>query len=111
MSLTSQQLEAAEAPGGVAVTAGAGTGKTHMLASRYLHHIEKDRLTPLEIVAVTFTDKAADQLRSRIRETIAISSVSDDMLAEVEAGQISTMHALAARIWGAEMISSRRSRV
>ncbi|MBK8464923.1 MAG: UvrD-helicase domain-containing protein [Chloracidobacterium sp.] len=98
MSLTTQQLEAAQAPRSVAVTAGAGTGKTHMLASRYLHHIETDGLSPLEIVAVTFTDKAAAQLRSRIRETIAASTASNAVIAEVEAGQISTMHALAARI-------------
>lgn len=98
MSLTPQQLEAAHAPASVAVTAGAGTGKTHMLASRYLHHIEIDGFSPLEIVAVTFTDKAANELRSRIRETIVLSASGDDVVAEVEAGQISTLHALAARV-------------
>ena len=98
MSLTPQQLEAAHAPASVAVTAGAGTGKTHMLASRYLHHLEKVGFSPLEIVAVTFTDKAADELRSRIRATIVLSDSGDDVVAEVEAGQISTLHALAARV-------------
>ena len=57
MNPTPQQAEAAETPTSVAVTAGAGTGKTRMLAWRYMHHIEADKLTPLQIVAVTFTDK------------------------------------------------------
>lgn len=59
MSLTVQQQAAAFANGSVAVTAGAGTGKTHMLAERYLHHLQAHELSPLEIVAVTFTEKAA----------------------------------------------------
>jgi ATP-dependent helicase/nuclease subunit A len=98
MNPTPQQYEAATAPGSVAVTAGAGTGKTRMLAWRYMHHIEVDGFSPLQIVAVTFTDKAADELRSRIRKTIAESALSADVFAQVEASQISTIHALAARI-------------
>lgn len=98
MNPTPQQAEAASAPGSVAVTAGAGTGKTRMLAWRYMHHIEVDGLSPLQIVAVTFTDKASDELRSRIRRTISDSSVGSEIFAQVEASQISTIHALAARI-------------
>ena len=126
-ALTSNQALAAQAEGSVAVVAGAGTGKTHMLAHRYLHHLSQG-LSPLEIVAVTFTEKAAAELRSRIRalssemmasaelaadEATAASTVTapdasgafrapaiswPDALAELEAAQISTLHALAARI-------------
>ncbi|MBD1909933.1 MULTISPECIES: UvrD-helicase domain-containing protein [unclassified Leptolyngbya] len=98
MSLTTEQQQAAYAPSSVSVTAGAGTGKTHMLAERYLHHL-KSGFSPLEIVAVTFTEKAAAELRSRIRQTVA-TQVPDqfDWLAELEAAQISTFHSLAARI-------------
>ena len=64
--LTSDQARAAYAAGSVAVVAGAGTGKTHMLAHRYLHHLRQGR-SPLEVVAVTFTERAADELRARIR--------------------------------------------
>ncbi len=98
MSLTSDQQKAAYAAASVAVTAGAGTGKTMMLAERYLFHIREQKLSPLEVVAVTFTEKASDELRSRIREEIARSDESDSILAEVEAAQISTIHALCARI-------------
>lgn len=85
-------------PVSVAVTAGAGTGKSHMLAERYLHHLE-NRLSPLEVVAVTFTEKAAAELRARIRKLVASRLPGEaDMLAELEFAQISTIHALAARI-------------
>lgn len=98
MSLTAAQQQAAYAPGSVSVTAGAGTGKTHMLAERYLHHL-RSGVSPLEIVAVTFTDKAAAELRSRIRHTVTTQAQErSDWLAELEAAQISTFHALAARI-------------
>ncbi|MBD2256957.1 UvrD-helicase domain-containing protein [Pseudanabaena sp. FACHB-2040] len=98
MGLTEQQKRAAHAPGSVAVTAGAGTGKTHMLAERYLYFLNRG-YSPLQMVAVTFTEKAATELRSRIRRTIT-THLADrpDLLAELEAAQISTFHALASRI-------------
>ncbi len=96
--LTDDQKRAAEAPGSAAVTAGAGTGKTHMLARRYLHHVAEHGLSPLSVVAVTFTEKAAAELRSRIRETLITRLGDEKTTAEVEAAQISTMHSLASRI-------------
>jgi ATP-dependent helicase/nuclease subunit A len=98
MRLTPSQKRAAEAPGSVAVTAGAGTGKTSMLAARYLHHVTVDGLSPLSVAAVTFTEKAADELRARIRKTLHKAAQPESTIAEVEAAQISTIHALAARI-------------
>ena len=66
--------------------AGAGTGKTYMLAERYYFHLNSDGFSPLEVVAMTFTNKAAAELRSRIRQTIAQNSPDRaDWLAEVEA--------------------------
>lgn len=97
MILTNDQKIAVEAAGSVAVTAGAGTGKTAMLAARYLHHVVVHGFSPLEVVAVTFTDKAAAELRSRIRSEM--QGTGDEIkAAEVDAAQISTIHALAARI-------------
>ncbi len=99
MSLTPEQQAAALAETSVAVTAGAGTGKTYMLAERYLYYLRDRDYSPLEIVATTFTEKAAKELRSRIR-TLVSQQMSDraDLVAELEAAQISTIHALAARI-------------
>ena len=99
MSLTEEQKQAAQAQGSVSVLAGAGTGKTYMLAERYYFHLNSDGFSPLEVVAMTFTNKAAAELRSRIRQTIAQKAPDRaDWLAEVEASQISTFHALATRI-------------
>ena len=60
MRLTDEQERVVRAEGSVAVVAGAGTGKTHMLAARYLHHVTCGcppkggrRLSPLAVVAVT----------------------------------------------------------
>lgn len=99
LGLTADQHAAATAPGSVAVVAGAGTGKTHMIVGRYLFHLIDQGLTPLAIVAVTFTEKAAAELRSRIRAEVAQRLPDQvDLLAELEAGPISTLHSLAARI-------------
>ncbi len=96
--LTSEQARAAFAPGSVAVVAGAGTGKTKMLAHRYLHHLDAG-LSPLQVVAVTFTEKAAAELRSRIRTLVRMERPGNRRaLAELEAAPISTIHALAARV-------------
>ncbi|MGL4880650.1 MAG: UvrD-helicase domain-containing protein, partial [Waterburya sp.] len=97
--LTPEQQAAAYAPCSVVITAGAGTGKTHMLAERYLYYLRGRNLSPLEIVAVTFTEKAATELRARIRALVSQQLPQRlDLLAELEAAQISTIHALAGRI-------------
>ena len=98
-SITTEQQAAAYAPCSVVVTAGAGTGKTHMLAQRYLYYLRERNLSPLEIVAVTFTEKAATELRSRIR-TLVSQELPErlDLIAELEAAQISTIHAVSARV-------------
>ncbi len=96
------QQEAAHAPRSVVVTAGAGTGKTHMLSHRYLHHLRQG-FRPLQVVAVTFTRRAAEELRARIREVVRRAleggeGLDPEMLAEVEAAPIGTIHALAQTI-------------
>ena len=99
MSLTSQQQKAAYSSSSVVVIAGAGTGKTHLLTKRFLFYLQNRHISPLEIVTVTFTEKAAQELRSRIRELIKQHLPNDfAVLAELEASQISTIHALASRI-------------
>ena len=89
MDLTLRQQEAVRSKHSVAVTAGAGTGKTAMLAHRFLHHVVADGMSPLEIAAVTFTEKAAAELRSRIRETLFVR-IGEGSAALIDAAQIST---------------------
>ena len=58
----------------VVVTAGAGTGKTSLLIDRILHLLTRghDRLALTQIVAVTFTNKAASELKLRMRHRLRL---------------------------------------
>jgi ATP-dependent helicase/nuclease subunit A len=99
MSLTPEQQIAAYSYSSLIVTAGAGTGKTHLLTEKFLFYLQNRHISPLQIATVTFTEKAAQELRSRIRGLIK-DKLPDcfSLLAELEASQISTIHALAGRI-------------
>ena len=68
IDLNQEQAQAVRAPvGPVLVRAGAGSGKTRVLALRIAYLIEEQRVPPAAIVALTFTNKAADELRVRLR--------------------------------------------
>lgn len=89
-SLNDAQRRAVEAVDGpVLVLAGAGTGKTRVLTARLAHILATRRAWPGQIVAVTFTNKAALEMRERLGR----------MIGEGAAGlQLGTFHAIAARL-------------
>lgn len=75
--------------GPILALAGAGSGKTRVLTSRIVHMIEHHGVDPASILAVTFTNKAAGEMRNRIRK----------MLAEEPAGMwMGTFHSIGARL-------------
>jgi len=89
-ALNSAQREAVEAvEGPVLVLAGAGTGKTRVLTARLAHILATRRAFPGQLLAVTFTNKAAREMRERLEKTIG---------AAVDGLWLGTFHSLAARI-------------
>lgn len=68
---TPEQQSAIDHRGEVCVlSSGAGCGKTSVLSDRYLSLLEHDRLTPAKILAISFTDRAAREMRKRIRAKV-----------------------------------------
>src|SRR5215510_3098637 len=54
----------------VSVTAGPGAGKTTVLVERYLHILRQHKLSIDQIVAITFTNRAANEMRERLRSEL-----------------------------------------
>ncbi|MGC9220062.1 MAG: UvrD-helicase domain-containing protein [Solirubrobacteraceae bacterium] len=97
-SFTAEQLYAIEhRPGELLVDAGAGSGKTAVLVERFVRSVENDGVAVGQILAITFTEKAAGELRERIRARLRKAGDPTGARA-IEGAWISTIHAFCARL-------------
>ena len=89
-TLNKEQLEAVLAVNGpVMVFAGAGTGKTKTLITRIEHMVKDENIMPNNILAITFTKKATNEMRERLNQALE---------GDGRYVHISTMHSLCAMI-------------
>ena len=90
-ALNPAQREAVETlDGALLVLAGAGTGKTRVLTTRLAHLLNTGRAYPSQILAVTFTNKAAQEMKERVSAAAGGQPV--------EGWWLGTFHSLAARM-------------
>lgn len=82
-----QKAAVAETDGPMIILAGAGSGKTRVLTYKVIFLTEEKKVDPSNILMVTFTNKAAGEMKERIRKTIGTANVT-----------ISTFHSLCAKI-------------
>jgi ATP-dependent helicase/nuclease subunit A len=92
-----EQVAAIDAPGVVFVSAGAGTGKTTVLVERFVKAVCDRGLGVDSLLVITYTERAAGELRSRIRARLEELG-RDDLARELDGAWISTIHGFCHRL-------------
>jgi DNA helicase-2/ATP-dependent DNA helicase PcrA len=82
-----QAVETVDKP--VLIFAGAGTGKTRVLTAKIAHLIKNEKYAPENILAATFTNKAAGEMKSRVKKIVGPRASKVN---------IGTFHSICARI-------------
>jgi ATP-dependent helicase/nuclease subunit A len=92
-----EQVAAIEAPGVVFVSAGAGTGKTTVLVERFVKAVCERGLDIDSLLVITYTERAAGELRDRIRGRL-VEAGRPELARELDAAWISTIHGFCHRL-------------
>jgi DNA helicase-2/ATP-dependent DNA helicase PcrA len=90
--------------GPLIVLAGAGSGKTKMLTSRIAHLIDELGVAAHQILAVTFTNKAAAEMRERVDKILGLATVHTWGGVSLGSPEIGTFHSVCVRLLRREMI-------
>jgi ATP-dependent helicase/nuclease subunit A len=81
----------------VLLAAGAGSGKTSVLVERFVRAVLEDGVAPGRILAITFTERAAGELRERVRARL-LELGAREMAREADGAFVSTFHGFCARL-------------
>ncbi len=100
-----QQRAAIDARGTVFVSAGAGTGKTTVLVERFVTAVCDDGLDVGSLLAITYTDRAAGELRSRIAARLRERG-RPDLARQLDVAWISTIHGFCRRVLAQYTVSA-----
>ena len=92
-----EQLRAIEEPGVVFVSAGAGTGKTTVIVERFCRAVCERGFDVDSILVITYTERAAGELRGRIRRRLQ-ELERHDLARDLDAAWISTIHGFCHRL-------------
>ncbi len=95
-----EQEAAIAARGSVFVAAGAGTGKTSVLVERFARSVVEDGLDVGSLLVITYTDRAAGELRGRVRERLLELGLAQHAR-ELDGAWISTIHGFCRRLLSA----------
>ncbi|MCW3010598.1 MAG: family ATPase, partial [Solirubrobacterales bacterium] len=100
-----QQAAIDRREGPLLLSANAGSGKTSVLVERLVAAVLEDGVLPAQLLAITFTDKAAGELRSRVRARLA--ALGERAAArDVERAQISTIHGFCSGVLRAHAVAA-----
>ncbi len=83
--------------GPLLLAAGAGSGKTSVLVERFVRAVREDRIAPSRILAITFTERAAGELRERVRARL-LELGEREAAGDTEGAAIGTFHGFCARL-------------
>jgi ATP-dependent helicase/nuclease subunit A len=103
---TAEQSEAIRRrDGSLLLEANAGSGKTSVLVERFVRSVLEDGVKPGRILAITFTERAAGELRARVRQRF-VELGRRDMARETETAWVSTIHGFCTRVLRAHSIAA-----
>jgi ATP-dependent helicase/nuclease subunit A len=81
----------------IVLRAGAGSGKTRVLVERYIRLVLEENIAPTRILAATFTEKAAAEMKERVAAEF-LAHNRPDLVAQLNAAPICTLHGFCSRL-------------
>ena len=106
VALTGEQVDAvARRAEPLLLSAAAGSGKTSVLVERFVAAVREDGIAPGKILAITFTERAAGELRSRVRARL-LDLGDREAARDTEAAFVGTFHAFCARVLRAHPLAA-----